>query len=111
MAPGARLAARRGDRGACTARWPSHDSDPHFAPEEPSGEALGLVAAAIDEEIAATFATLPDDDALGAVAHRAEEIRDLVQELVGVGPAGLAIRTHGDYHLGQVLWSTTATGS
>ena len=24
----------------------------------------------------------------------------------GAGPAGLAIRTHGDYHLGQVLWST-----
>ena len=84
----------------------AHSSDPHFAPEEPSGESLGLVAAAIDEEISSTFATLPDDDALGAVAHRAEEIRDLVQELVGVGPVGLAIRTHGDYHLGQVLWST-----
>ena len=64
------------------------------------------LAAAIDEEIASTFATLPEDDALGAVAHRAEDIRDLVQELAGVGPAGLAIRTHGDYHLGQVLWST-----
>ena len=63
----------------------AHDSDPHFAPEEPSGEALGLVAAAIDEEISATFATLPDDDALGAVAHRSEDIRDLVQELIGVG--------------------------
>ena len=84
----------------------AHDSDPHFAPEEPSGEALGLVAAAIDEEISATFATLPDDDALGAVAHRSEDIRDLVQELIGVGASGLAIRTHGDYHLGQVLWST-----
>ena len=24
----------------------------------------------------------------------------------GSGPSGLAIRTHGDYHLGQVLWST-----
>ena len=82
------------------------DDDPHFRPEEPSGESLALAAAAIDEEIAATFATLPDDDALGAVAHRAEDIRDLVHELAAVGSAGLAIRTHGDYHLGQVLWST-----
>jgi maltokinase len=82
------------------------DVDPHLAPEEPSAEALGLLAAAIDEEIASTFATLPEDDALGAVAHRAEDLRDLVQELAAAGPSGLAIRTHGDYHLGQVLWTT-----
>jgi maltokinase len=84
----------------------SNDSDPHLAPEEPSAESLGLLAAAIDEEIASTFATLPEDDALGAVAHRAEDIRDLVQELAAAGPSGLAIRAHGDYHLGQVLWTT-----
>jgi predicted trehalose synthase len=82
------------------------DTDPHLVPEEPSTESLALLAAQIDEEIAATFATLPEDDALGAVAHRSEDIRDLVQELTGAGPAGLAIRTHGDYHLGQVLWTT-----
>src|SRR6185437_9198806 len=62
----------------------------------------------IDEEIATTFSTLPEDDALGAVAHRVEDIRDLVQELSGAGPSGLSIRMHGDYHLGQVLW--TAAG-
>jgi maltokinase len=84
----------------------SNDSDPHLAPEEPSAESVGLLAAAIDEEIASTFATLPEDDALGAVAHRAEDIRDLVQELATAGPSGLAIRAHGDYHLGQVLWTT-----
>jgi len=83
-----------------------HEGDPAFHPEEPSAETLGLLAAAIDEEISQTFSTLPEDDALGAVAHRAEELRDLVQELVGAGPPGLAIRTHGDYHLGQVLWTT-----
>ncbi|MCZ7589704.1 MAG: phosphotransferase [Gaiella sp.] len=84
----------------------SGEGDPAFQPEEPSGEILGLLAAAIDEEISTTFATLPEDDALGAVAHRSEELRDLVQELAGAGPPGLAIRTHGDYHLGQVLWTT-----
>jgi len=86
----------------------SRQADPAFAPEEPSAEALGLLTAAIDEEIATTFATLPDDDALGAVAHRAEDIRDLLQEIAGAGPTGLTIRTHGDYHLGQALW--TAAG-
>ena len=84
----------------------SREHDPAFQPEEPSAESLGLLAAAIDEEIATTFATLPDDDALSAVAHRAEDLRDLVQEMVGAGPTGLSIRTHGDYHLGQVLWTT-----
>ena len=85
-----------------------NDSDSAFAPEEPSAESLGLLAAAIDEEISTTFASLPEDDALGAVAHRSEDLRDLLQELAGTGAAGLAIRTHGDYHLGQVLW--TAAG-
>ena len=86
----------------------ANDAESAFAPEEPSAESLGLLAAAIDEEIASTFAALPEGNALGAVAHRAEDLRDLVQELAAAGAAGLAIRTHGDYHLGQVLW--TAAG-
>ena len=62
----------------------AHEDDSSFAPEEPSSESLQLFAAAIDEEISATFGGLPEDDALGAVAHRAEDLRDLVHELASV---------------------------
>ena len=41
--------------------------DPHFAPEEPSTEALALISASIDEEIEQVFAALPD---IPAVAPR-----------------------------------------
>jgi maltokinase len=40
-----------------------------------------------------------------ALGRRVEEVRDLVQDLGHTGPQGLVIRVHGDYHLGQVLWS------
>jgi len=81
--------------------------DPHLAPEEPSAESLQLVVAALDEEIRRTFAALPEDSAASAIAHRAEDVRDLAHELGSVGSEGLLIRTHGDYHLGQVLWAET----
>ena len=47
------------------------DADPAFAPEEPSAESLGLLAAAIDEEIATTFA----DAARGRRARRGRPSR------------------------------------
>ena len=84
----------------------SNDDDPHFAPEEPSAEALGCSPPRSTRRSRRRSRRCRSDDALGAVAHRAEDLRDLVQELASVGPSGLAIRTHGDYHLGQVLWTT-----
>ena len=44
----------------------SDPTDPHFAPEEPSTEALALLSASIDEEIEQVFAALPDIPALEA---------------------------------------------
>ena len=85
----------------------AHDTDPHFAPEEPSAESLALLAAAIDEEIAVDVRVASGSTTRSAPSRTAaEDLRDLVQELAAVGPSGLAIRAHGDYHLGQVLWST-----
>ena len=83
----------------------SDPGDPHFAPEEPSTEALGLLSASIDEEIEQVFTSLPDIPALADVRGRGEEVRDHLRLLTNIGNVGRAIRTHGDYHLGQALWT------
>jgi maltokinase len=82
----------------------SDPSDPAFAPEEPSVESLGLLTATVDEEIARLFLTLPEDDErLAPILGRGEEVREQLRQLTTAGSAGRAIRTHGDYHLGQTL--------
>jgi maltokinase len=79
-------------------------NDPAFAPEEPSVESLGLLTATVDEEIARVFLSLPDDDErLGPIFGRGEEVREQLRLLTHAGSAGRVIRTHGDYHLGQTL--------
>jgi maltokinase len=81
-------------------------SDLAFAPEEPSVESLGLLTATVDEEIARVFLSLPDDDERLAPIHgRGEEVREQLRLLTHAGSAGRVIRTHGDYHLGQTLWT------
>ena len=83
----------------------SDPTDPHFAPEEPSSEALALLSASIDEEIEQVFTTLPARDVLEPIAGRGEEVRDHLRALTHIGNVGRVIRTHGDYHLGQALWT------
>jgi trehalose synthase-fused probable maltokinase len=83
----------------------SDPSDPHFAPEDPSTEALALLSASIDEEIEHVFASLPESPALEPVRGRGEEVRDHLRLLTNIGHVGRVIRTHGDYHLGQALWT------
>ena len=83
----------------------SDPADPHFAPEDPSTEALGLLSASIDEEIEQVFASLPEIPALEDVRGRGEEVRDHLRLLTNIGHVGRVIRTHGDYHLGQALWT------
>jgi maltokinase len=82
----------------------SDSTDPAFAPEEPSVESLGLLTATVDEEIARLFLTLPEDDErLEPILGRGEEVREQLRQLATAGSSGRAIRTHGDYHLGQTL--------
>jgi len=79
-------------------------SDPAFAPEEPSMEALSLLTATIDEQIEQVFLDLPrDTPALAPILGRGEEIRDRLQLMSHVGVGGRLIRHHGDYHLGQTM--------
>ena len=83
----------------------SDPADPHFSPEEPSSESLALLSASIDEEIEGVFATLPELEALAPLAGRGEEVRDRLRLLTHIGNVGKVIRHHGDFHLGQALWT------
>jgi maltokinase len=91
--------------GAMHSVLASESSDPAFLPEEPSAEALALIVARIDEEIEQVFLSLPDDPLLEPIAGRGDELRDRLHAIGQSGPLGRLIRHHGDYHLGQVLWT------
>jgi trehalose synthase-fused probable maltokinase len=72
----------------------------------PSVEALGLLTATVDEEIGRVFLDLPEDDErLASILGRGEEVREQLRLLTHAGTPGKSIRTHGDYHLGQTLYT------
>ena len=83
----------------------SDAGDASFAPEEPSAETLALLTATIDEEIEQVFANLPELPELEPIAGRGEEVREHLRGRSQIGGVGRVIRHHGDYHLGQVLWT------
>jgi trehalose synthase-fused probable maltokinase len=83
----------------------SDSSDPSFAPEEPSAESLALVAATLDEEIEAVFAHLPESEVLEPIAGLGEEVRERLRVLARMSDRGRVIRHHGNFHLGDLLWT------
>ena len=83
----------------------SDPSDPDFAPEDPSMEAIALLTATVDEEIERIFLDLPETEATAEILGRGEEVRDRLRLISHVGAVGKSVRTHGDYHLGQTLWT------
>jgi trehalose synthase-fused probable maltokinase len=84
----------------------SEASDPAFAPEEPSDESLALLTATIDEEIERIFLDLrEDDERVERIVGRGQDVRERLQLRSHIGVLGRLIRTHGDYHLGQTLFT------
>jgi maltokinase len=81
----------------------SDATDPAFAPEEPSQEALSLLTATVDEDIERIFARLPDKPAVAPIAGFGQDVQERLSMLAKIGSGGRVIRTHGDYHLGQTL--------
>jgi trehalose synthase-fused probable maltokinase len=81
----------------------SDPGDPAFSAEEPSGEALALLVATIDEDVERIFVRLPDDERVAPIMGRGQDVREHVAQRAQLGVGGRAIRTHGDYHLGQTL--------
>jgi maltokinase len=81
----------------------SDSGDPAFSPEEPSQEALALLTATVDEDIERIFVRLPDDERVTPIVGRGQDVRERLAARAQIGTGGRAIRTHGDYHLGQTL--------
>ncbi len=100
---------RLGSLGTVTAHLhnalASDATDAAFAPEEPSGESLSLLTATVDEDIERIFVRLPDDPRLAPIAGRGQDVRERLAARAQIGVTGRVIRTHGDYHLGQTLYT------
>jgi maltokinase len=109
---GERFLDHVGDLGAVTGRMHtvlgSDASDPDFAPEEPLGEHVALLSATIDEQIERIFLAVAEHpEHLEPLVGRGEQLRDRLSMLSHTGVGGRLIRSHGDYHLGQVLRTPT----
>jgi trehalose synthase-fused probable maltokinase len=82
----------------------SDASDAAFAPEEPADGSLALITATVDEDIERIFKNLPaDDESVTDIRDRGQDVRERLGQLSRIGVGGRIIRTHGDYHLGQVM--------
>lgn len=79
--------------------------DPAFSPQDPSSEFLNLLKATLDDQLERVFGHLPDDPSVAPIAGLEQEVRERIT-LPSQGPiAGKSIRIHGDYHLGQTLYT------
>lgn len=72
-------------------------NDPSFAPETPTDEAAPILGARLEGQIDELSDSLPPG--------RSDELRSLARILTEHPLTGMLIRTHGDLHLGQVLWT------
>jgi trehalose synthase-fused probable maltokinase len=68
-------------------------------------EAISILTATVDEEIDRIFVDMPDDERVAPIKGRGQDVRERLQTLSHIGAAGRVIRPHGDFHLGQTLWT------
>lgn len=85
----------------------SDNSDPDFAPVEPSPESLSILYADVDEQIERIFLDLPESVATEPIQGRGQDVREKLALLAHATVGGRVIRTHGDLHLGQTMLSPT----
>ena len=78
--------------------------DPAFAPETLDGETLARARARPRRSPRAARRARPGGPA-EAVRARGDEVLEYLRALLAGDGGGEAIRQHGDYHLGQVLWA------
>lgn len=92
----------------------SDPDDPKFAPEPLTGADLSTLASDIRTQVEAALNTLranldrlDDADARQGrqIIDQAPGLLALLERLPHLDHAGVKIRCHGDYHLGQVLWT------
>jgi maltokinase len=77
-------------------------ADPAFTPEPVDAGSTAALLAALDAQIDDLFRALPDDPRVAPIAGRQEELHEQLRALAASG-GGMAIRVHGDLHLGQTL--------
>ena len=85
----------------------SDASDPDFAPEEATDEALPIFMATVDEEIEQVFSKLPEHEVFAPILGRGDDLRDRLRRMAQGGGVGRLIRHHGDLHLGQTMLDDT----
>jgi trehalose synthase-fused probable maltokinase len=95
--------------GSATARLHSvlatGAGDPAFSPQDPSSEFLNLLKATLDDQLERVFGHLPDTESVAPIVGLEQEVREKIT-LPTQGPiGGKSIRIHGDFHLGQTLYT------
>jgi maltokinase len=104
-----RFLGQVGALGEVTARLhtvlASDAGDPAFSPRDPSSEFLNILRATLDEQLERLFGHLPEDPGLAPLAGLEQGVRQCIR-IPSQGPiGGKSIRIHGDYHLGQTLYT------
>jgi maltokinase len=101
--------ARLGRLGEVTARMhtvlASDATAPAFAPEALGAEALLRAGEHAEADARGVLAGLERGGPADAVRVRGDDVLERLRALWRLDAAGRAIRQHGDYHLGQVLWA------